>query len=66
VIGDHGTSQIFLWSSARIADVPLGMLLQTRREHLADLRTKVESDVRYAASGEGPLAEQLCFSEFAH
>jgi len=48
VIGDHGTSQVFLWSSARIAGVPLAKLLQERRESLADLRTKVENDVRYA------------------
>ena len=48
VIGDHGTSQVFLWSSARIAGVPLARLLQERRESLADLRGKVENDVRYA------------------
>jgi len=48
VIGDHGTSQVFLWSSARIASVPLARLLQERRESLADLRAKVENDVRYA------------------
>jgi L-lactate dehydrogenase len=48
VIGDHGTSQVFLWSSARIAGVPLTRLLQERSESLADLRAKVESDVRYA------------------
>ena len=48
VIGDHGTSQVFLWSSARIAGVPLLTLLQERRSNLADLRAKVENDVRYA------------------
>jgi L-lactate dehydrogenase len=48
VIGDHGTSQVFLWSSARIGGVPLPRLLQERSENLADLRTKVEKDVRYA------------------
>jgi L-lactate dehydrogenase len=48
VIGDHGTSQVFLWSSARIAGVSLARLLQERRESLADLRAKVENDVRYA------------------
>jgi L-lactate dehydrogenase len=48
VIGDHGTSQVFLWSSARIAGVPLAGLLQERGESLADLRAKVESEVRYA------------------
>jgi len=48
VIGDHGTSQVFLWSSARIAGVPLARLLQERRGSLAELRAKVENDVRYA------------------
>ena len=48
VIGNHGTSQVFLWSSARIAGVPLARLLQERRGSLDDLRAKVENDVRYA------------------
>jgi len=48
VIGEHGTSQVFLWSSARIAGVPLARLLQERRASLDDLRAKVENDVRYA------------------
>ena len=48
VIGDHGTSQIFLWSSARVAGVPLTTLLQGRGEKMSDLRKKIENDVRYA------------------
>jgi len=48
VIGDHGTSQVFLWSSARIAGVPLMRLLTDRKEKLADLRAKIENEVRYA------------------
>ena len=48
VIGDHGTSQVFLWSSARIAGVPVASLLRQRGERLADLRTKIENEVRYA------------------
>jgi|SRR5271166_2422285 L-lactate dehydrogenase len=48
VIGDHGTSQVFLWSSARVAGVSLARLLQERRGSLAELRAKVENDVRYA------------------
>jgi L-lactate dehydrogenase len=48
VIGDHGTSQVFLWSSAGIAGVPLATLLRERGEDLADLRAKIENDVRYA------------------
>lgn len=48
VIGDHGTSQIFLWSSARIAGVPVTALLEERGEKLDDVRTQLENDVRYA------------------
>jgi L-lactate dehydrogenase len=48
VIGDHGTSQVFLWSSARIAGVPVMRLLTERKEKLADLRAKIENEVRYA------------------
>jgi L-lactate dehydrogenase len=48
VVGDHGTSQVFLWSSARIAGVPVTALLQERGEKLDDVRTQLESDVRYA------------------
>jgi L-lactate dehydrogenase len=48
VVGDHGTSQVFLWSSARVAGVPLVALLRERGGNLSDLRTKVEKDVRYA------------------
>jgi L-lactate dehydrogenase len=48
VLGDHGTSQVFLWSSARIAGVPLTKLLEARGESLANLRARIEHDVRYA------------------
>ena len=48
VIGEHGTSQVFLWSSARIGGVPVTSLLKERGETFEDLRTQVERDVRYA------------------
>jgi L-lactate dehydrogenase len=48
VIGDHGTSQVFVWSSARIAGVPVASLARQRGEQLADLRDKIEKEVRYA------------------
>lgn len=48
VIGDHGTSQVFLWSSARIAGVPVTSLLRERGEGLRQLCTKIENEVRYA------------------
>jgi L-lactate dehydrogenase len=48
VIGDHGTSEVFLWSSARIAGVSVAALLKERGEKLDDVRTQLEKDVRYA------------------
>jgi L-lactate dehydrogenase len=48
VIGDHGTAQVFLWSSARIGGVLIASLLKRRSETLAALRQQVEKDVRYA------------------
>jgi L-lactate dehydrogenase len=48
VIGDHGTSQVFLWSGARVGGVPIAHLLRRRGERLDELRTKLERDVRYA------------------
>jgi L-lactate dehydrogenase len=48
VVGDHGTAQVFLWSSARVGGVPITNLLNKRGEKLAELRQKVEKEVRYA------------------
>src|SRR5215475_10025302 len=48
VIGDHGTAQVFLWSSARVGGVPIAALLKKRGERLAELREQVEKEVRYA------------------
>ncbi len=48
VIGDHGTSQVFLWSSACIGGVPVASLLKQRGEALKDMREQLEKDVRFA------------------
>ncbi|HEY2533309.1 MAG TPA: L-lactate dehydrogenase, partial [Xanthobacteraceae bacterium] len=48
VVGEHGVSQVFLWSSARIAGVPIGTLARERGEALERVREHVESSVRYA------------------
>ena len=48
VLGDHGTSQVFCWSSARIGGVPVAALLRARGEKLSDVRAQLEKDVRYA------------------
>src|SRR5262249_57165535 len=41
VIGDHGTSQVFLWSSARIGGVPVAALLERRGERIGELQHKL-------------------------
>jgi L-lactate dehydrogenase len=48
VVGEHGVSQVFLWSSARIAGVPIGAIIRERGETLEGVREKIESSVRYA------------------
>jgi L-lactate dehydrogenase len=48
VVGEHGVSQVFLWSGARIAGVPIGALIRQRGETLEKVREQVESSVRYA------------------
>jgi L-lactate dehydrogenase len=48
VIGDHGTAQVFLWSSARIGGVPIAALLKSRGGNFKALREQVEKEVRYA------------------
>ena len=48
VIGDHGTAQVFLWSSARVGGVPVAALLKSRGERLDELRHDLEREVRYA------------------
>ena len=48
VLGEHGTSQVFLWSSARIAGVTVAALLERRGERLDEVRAQLERDVRHA------------------
>ena len=48
VIGEHGVSQVFLWSSARIAGVSIGKLIEQRRETFEKVRKQIEDSVRYA------------------
>jgi L-lactate dehydrogenase len=48
VIGEHGTSQVFLWSTARIAGIPIRTLIAERGETLDSVRKEIEKNVRYA------------------
>lgn len=48
VLGEHGTSQVFVWSGARVAGVPIASALRQHRIKPAGFRAKIEKEVRYA------------------
>jgi L-lactate dehydrogenase len=48
VIGEHGTTEVLLWSSARVAGVPVLDAITQQGGRAADVRTAVENEVRYA------------------
>lgn len=60
ILGEHGTSEVFVWSGARVAGVPLSELLKRRGVDEATFRKSVEQEVRYAniAIIEGNEASQ--------
>jgi len=61
VVGEHGTSQVFLWSSARVAGTPVAKLLEESHQAPGTFQREVEQDVRYANITiiEGTGASQL-------
>ena len=60
VVGEHGTSEVLLWSSARVGGVPIAEALPAGIP-IEDFRKGVEHDVRYAniAIIEGNDASQF-------
>jgi L-lactate dehydrogenase len=48
ILGEHGTSEVFIWSGVRIAGVPLRQVAAARGMSLEELRERIERDVRYA------------------
>jgi L-lactate dehydrogenase len=48
VVGEHGTSSVFLWSTARIGGADVARLVRERGMAFDDFRRAVEHDVRYA------------------
>ena len=48
VLGEHGTSQVYLWSSARVGGCPVLDALAQRDLPVEDFRRSIERDVRYA------------------
>ena len=61
VVGEHGTSQVFLWSSARVGGTPIAELLEHSGQSMDAFRQSVEQDVRFANITiiEGTGASQL-------
>ena len=61
VIGEHGTSQVYLWSTAQVAGTPLLPSLLPNGVSAEAFRKDVENDVRYANIDiiEGTGASQL-------
>jgi L-lactate dehydrogenase len=48
VLGEHGTSEVFVWSSAQVAGVPVFDALQDENGSRAELQQRIEQEVRYA------------------
>jgi L-lactate dehydrogenase len=50
VLGEHGTSEVFVWSSASIAGVPICALLSRLPDRDPEkIRSEIEDEVRYAS-----------------
>jgi L-lactate dehydrogenase len=48
VIGEHGTSEVFLWSGARVGGMPADQAIASQSGDFGDVRQAVEQEVRYA------------------
>jgi L-lactate dehydrogenase len=48
VLGEHGTSSVFLWSSARVGGTPALDLLEQTSAGRENVRHQIEREVRYA------------------
>jgi L-lactate dehydrogenase len=48
VVGEHGTSEVLLWSSASVSGIPVLDLLRRGDQPLEKLKEQIENDIRYA------------------
>jgi L-lactate dehydrogenase len=48
VLGEHGTSEVFIWSGARVAGVPVADAFAQAGEWSEEKRRSIEEEVRYA------------------
>jgi L-lactate dehydrogenase len=48
ILGEHGTSEVFIWSGVRIGGISLKQVVSARGMSVDKLREGIERDVRYA------------------
>jgi len=48
VVGEHGTSEVLLWSSASVSGIPVLELLGQSGQPVEQLKQEIEHDIRYA------------------
>ncbi|MGW4567491.1 lactate/malate family dehydrogenase [Streptomyces sp. NPDC004561] len=48
VVGEHGTSEVLLWSSASVGGIPVTDLLSQGGQPVDRIRTEIEDGIRYA------------------
>ena len=48
VVGEHGTSEVLLWSSARVSGIPVLDLLRHGDQPIDEMKERIENDIRYA------------------
>jgi L-lactate dehydrogenase len=48
VVGEHGTSEVLLWSSASVGGIPVLDLLRQSGQPVDQLKAEIEDDIRYA------------------
>jgi len=48
VVGEHGTSEVLLWSSASVGGIPVLDLLRHSGQPVDKLKQEIENDIRYA------------------
>ncbi len=48
VVGEHGTSEVLLWSSASVSGIPVLDLLGNDGPSIQEIRQEIENDIRYA------------------
>jgi L-lactate dehydrogenase len=72
VVGEHGTSEVLLWSSASVGGIPVLDLLCQSGQPVDKLKQEIENDIRYAnitiiegtgASQDGIGAVSACLAE---